>query len=570
MADKLSIKTAVDWKTVGKWTAGGALAAMPVAAIIKLMNEIKNEREIRKTQYGPSETDENTIVLTLPRAVAPKVAAILGYKQAETDPMTFALRTIGMGAGAVGGYALIDMLYKRYARKQLADEEAKAKNDMLKVMMTPKHAEFVKEAQLNTAVGAALLLTLLGTGGTAYLTKKILDERSEAVSGNDIPMPKVKRIVFKGQGPARTKEELKAANANDIELMKFSADIEYLQAATYMMMDLLRGGPTRVLDDLSVKTAFDSKHLETLRTVAREAKSAEEVLTKLSHSAKPANDYFMDQLRDPEQRTIVIGAITKRSQTTATTPDSPGPMHDYAMRAINTPAKINAKLVADRAKYVNDPASVTSKLDEYSKEHPVLGGMAKFVHGVAPKLSTGIAYDAATAANTLAPDKFRDTVARPAAEKEYQNSGWSKFDSVVGPIWQKLKPYWNDIKKWGTPIFNNLLSAFSGPPAARGLSNTNYGQDMVKAQSVKAGEYNARILGALTNAVIISKAVSSAQEAQAQKSERAQQRLTPKQVKDKVHTVQVAAADPVANDYLLKNRQKLLATLKQLAEEDKI
>lgn len=527
MVNRLVTKSAtVDWEGVKQWTAAGALAGVPIAALYKLMSEFKNERATRKMQYGPSETDENTIVLTLPKHAAATLCKRLGcatpahYKCAQQpvaapdnspDPMGWALKIIGAGAGGLGTYALINELYKRHADAELKQEEAKAKHDMLRVMMGPKQAD-TKSARSNSiwdpTLGTAILLSLLGTGGTAYLTKKILDERAEASDPAAVAIPKVKRIVFRGQS-AKTAEELsgspRLADSDYMEVAKLAADTAFLQAATYSMMDLLRGDKMYILSDPAIKAACPGLDLDRLCKVAREAKSADELLAKLAEGT-------------PEG--VLFGHYLNQIQT--------------------------------------NPEFVQELIGKATSNSPVTGWLAR-------------------GANKLAPDLVKRQ-AEAIFRQQYASGPLSKIDNVITPIW-------SGIKRYGKPMLAALGSAASNytprpmhdAVSAGQLGVASAGSPAVDYSKVgtvrKLAQYNnAKILGTLANAVIVSKAIQSAQEIEAANAEKKRVAVppTPKEIKEKIHTVQVAATDPESNRYIATNRKRLVNTLRRLAEEDKI
>ena len=510
MASKYSTKQAATWGDLAPWAGGGALAAVPAFALVKLVNEIRNEREARALQQKPTDTDENTIVLTLPKASGPKVASLV--KSSQLDPLSestaFALKPVAAAGSAITTYALLDALYKHHVKKELQAEEEKAKQEMLTAMMPNKQAgggDSIWSQSGTNVSGALKLLMLLGTGGTAYLTKKILDERYDAGQLGSAPLPKVKRIVFKGQTAqpdVTTKEELKEANVNDTELLKLAADVKFLQASTYIMMDLMRGGPMYVLTDPGVKQACAGIDLDKLCKLAREVKSADELLEKLAD-------------------------------------DVHGPVYNQVMQT------------------AQDPNTVNSFIDAQTKNAPSwVGGAGKWIYRQAPEF-------------------FNKQFVRPMAEKQYAQRGLSGLDNLLSGFGEFGDKIVNGIRQYGRPILSGLADMYSRyKPRAMYYAQHNpfANVSMASADEKQAGTYNARILGTLANAVIVSRAMQAAQESQDEHTRLSQeaQPLSKEQLRNKMRTVQIAATDPTAHEYVKAHRAKLMAALQQLAEEDKI
>ena len=128
---------------------------------------------------------------------------------------TLAMAIIAALGGGTAGYSLVDSIYnkRRMAGKQRQAEQAQQEYlDMLR----PKTAAERSFNRLDYPLAFAALSLLLGSGGTAYLTKRILDEYSNdtAKQFKDPMAPQVKRIVFKtaeaDEDPDITSEKIAA------------------------------------------------------------------------------------------------------------------------------------------------------------------------------------------------------------------------------------------------------------------------------------------------------------------------------------------------------------------------
>jgi hypothetical protein len=281
--------------------AAGVAGGAGIASVLNLLHELELEKKRRAMAKDIGRTDENTIVLTLPRkqgavigsadepttvkkierasssttAVPAKTYRVGHYgtqqmKVAELPGyVQWALGGLALGGGGAAGYSLADALYQARLKRKLKVEEDWARKEMLDMLSNPglktggwldnvidveKIAEITgtKEAadRLDAVLGVPTLLYLLGTGGTAYLTKRILDQQVDEQDSEGLQMPKVRRIVFRS-APEDEDPELKQASAEDLGIT---------QAALFIMMDKLRG-QTRILNQPSVKTALDNAGL---------------------------------------------------------------------------------------------------------------------------------------------------------------------------------------------------------------------------------------------------------------------------------------------------------------------
>lgn len=306
--EKKALRT--DWGTVGRFATGGAITGASTAALLNLVHMLREQRKEQVARNTEADTDRDTIVVTLP----PKAASLI--KRFE-GPMAKATRkddnanaggrdvrgrydnprslrvtdsegkivksatgwpTMTMSAlAAVGGLgvgaAIVDKLYQMRREKLLTAELDAAQQQYLTALGGQDKAgsaldtlfPIEKQADSSSAFGllnfplaAAALLTLMGTGGTAYITKRILDEKMREARETGMDLPKVKRIVFRTAPtqalPAGVPgEETKEASA---------AELLSVKAALFIMMDKL-DTHTRVLGTPGVKEAQVAAGLST-------------------------------------------------------------------------------------------------------------------------------------------------------------------------------------------------------------------------------------------------------------------------------------------------------------------
>ena len=255
----------IDPKTVGRYATGGAIAGASAASLIDLVHMVREMNQERKKRLAPNETDENTIVLNLPKRAfvegsanePTKVKVTTSYgsklksllarrgeltqertdagkygKKASTGWPTLTASTLAAIGGAGLGSAVVDKIYEQRQERRLKAELEAAKHEYASSLTGAMKSAFVedlfsgadqftKQADVNSGFGflnyplaAMALLTILGTGGTGYLTKKILDEKLRDTNDKSLDVPKVKRIVLQSQPEV---DPTKHASAEDVD-----------------------------------------------------------------------------------------------------------------------------------------------------------------------------------------------------------------------------------------------------------------------------------------------------------------------------------------------------------------
>ena len=290
----------VDPTVVGRYALGGALTGGAIASTLNLAHMIRQMREDLKKRTAKTETDENTIVLTLPRKHAEQVeqnsqvskiktlvssnardliikGGPQGQQSREKVSGKFGHQLCKAGSGATGwptltasalaalvggttGAALVNKMYEVQREKRLQAELDAAKQEYMDLLggkqvkgaeiieeMFPYLGDFEKQADsafglLNYPLAAAALLTILGSGGAAYLTKKILDEKLRETDEKSLDIPKIKRIVLQSAPTTGFKQ----ASENEREAVA---------AGLMVMLDVV-GHQDLYLGDPAVKAAM--------------------------------------------------------------------------------------------------------------------------------------------------------------------------------------------------------------------------------------------------------------------------------------------------------------------------
>lgn len=273
----------IDPAIVGRQAVGGALVGGSTAALVNLLHSVLQAHQERKKRLRGLETDENTIVLTLPNktaeiaapAVAPKLEQtksgdfmvqrdkaqsretgsgrygpklVLGDKTAAATgwPTLTAAALAAIGGGTAGA-AFVNKLYEVQRERRLKAELEAAQNEYMDLLRggrvkgasviedmfgydaDEKQADGSAFGMLNYPMAALALMTILGTGATGYLTKKVLDEKLKETEDQNLDVPKVKRIVFQTEPVA------------DPEKMASAEEHEAVLASLMLMMDKVAG-----------------------------------------------------------------------------------------------------------------------------------------------------------------------------------------------------------------------------------------------------------------------------------------------------------------------------------------
>ena len=361
----------VDPMVAARYLTGGLVLGGSTAALLNLVRAIREARIDQKERTAPLETNENTIVLRLPKnlkhasliktvtesipAVPPEPAQIKTVEgsQQGTYPMkstkngvqprkglasavnpghwdktdktdkygsfqkdaagwpTLTMAALSAVAGTTAGAAVVNKLFEMRRVKQLQRELDAAQQEYLDQLSHPKAAAsnifghtvpLDKQADstfgtLNYPLAAMALLAVLGTGGTAYITKRILDEKSREQGERKLDVPRVNRIVIKSS------EDLTAEEVANPELRGTPQDIKIAQCLLAIHMDRL-DSTAKVLDDPEVQAVLKTAGLSTRGLFKAAVKPTNEVADMLEKNPA-ATDAIVQKFL--EKRPIVRG-----------------------------------------------------------------------------------------------------------------------------------------------------------------------------------------------------------------------------------------------------------------------
>jgi hypothetical protein len=363
----------VDPHAVARFATGGVLAGAGSAALLNLVRMVKDMRERQAALTADEDTNENTIVLTLPRKTAevtcakpttPKKAEMIkrttttgpgkqprrpdgtagpSVKYATAWPSLTLGVLAGIGGTAAGAH-IVNKLYQKHREKELGGELEMARQEYLDALQGGKTAAAVDRflgfdelekvageaaGLLNLPMAAMAIMSILGGAGTGYVTKRVLDEKFRESQSRGLDIPKVQRIVFKSQPnpgaavPIDGEEEEKEASADDLMLVK---------AAICVMCDAL-DSEARILNVPYVKTACDEAGIKQ---------------GELLKSAQDINSLFEKLQSNPKLQKLIVRAgmsthpVLKHFQWAANVPGVRGMLYNQ------TTSKISDYLKAPR------------------------------------------------------------------------------------------------------------------------------------------------------------------------------------------------------------------------------
>ena len=230
-------------------------------------------------------TSNKAPLATLTRVHTSKAEGVAEQtKEANWQTLTAAL--LAAGGGGLAGYTVLNKLYDKWREKKLQQEMTQAQEEYLDMLgkagAVPAFDEcfdlpLVKSAGrgdtfplLDVPMGVAALGLIMGAGGTAYLTKRMLDE---ATKDDDLATKqrerrlKLRRIVFRTDPVNGSTGQLPVDTPVGTDVLK---------AATAVFMDIGSGEPT-VLGHAKVAKVLDARGI-TAGTLYKEAGSAFDAL----------------------------------------------------------------------------------------------------------------------------------------------------------------------------------------------------------------------------------------------------------------------------------------------------
>lgn len=243
----------IDLGTTGRYAAGGALAGVSLASLLALVKEfhkMKTEHELGLDNDNP--TSGENIVLTLPKTAGLNKTA---------NWQTLVASLLAAPVAGYPAYALMDQLLASKRLKELSEERDAAKNEYLDLLLKARRPDMLKTSEdtqssfkpFDYLIGLPILATVLGAGGTAWLTKRVLENYDSNIPESQ-KHPRIRKVLYKMEGndvPGLKRPEDDKAEDEEIVEFKPGSD-ETVKAACAVFMDICSGSPDILADQRCV------------------------------------------------------------------------------------------------------------------------------------------------------------------------------------------------------------------------------------------------------------------------------------------------------------------------------
>lgn len=188
----------VDWPSVAKMLAGGALLGGGAGAAVTFLNHLK---ELQAAAKPPS--DDDVMYLDLP-AKQPKAPPMTrGYKRASDDTNTaptFALSSLAGLVGSALAYNTVRDVYNRRRKRELEKSLDEAQHVHLGNLTQKAASQYSIPTKV---IGTGYLGLLLTALGSAVVANKMLQKRFPEVKSPELGKPK--RILIRTVDPKTNK-----------------------------------------------------------------------------------------------------------------------------------------------------------------------------------------------------------------------------------------------------------------------------------------------------------------------------------------------------------------------------
>lgn len=173
----------IDWSTVGKMMAGGAMAGAGTASVVSLLRYLQDLRtRAAQTQRPDTAWDDDVVYVNLP----PRTK---GASDGSNTAATFAFGGLGGLLGTLLSYNLVRDLYHKQRKRQLQGDIDKAQQIYLDRLSPVKEASG-QFSTLTKGVGSAWLLALLTTLGSAVVSNRVLSAKYPALKSPNRDKPR--------------------------------------------------------------------------------------------------------------------------------------------------------------------------------------------------------------------------------------------------------------------------------------------------------------------------------------------------------------------------------------------
>jgi hypothetical protein len=208
----------VDWGSVAKMLAGGAMLGTGAGAAVTFLNHLK---ELQSSAKLPSEDggDSNVLYLELPsKRLAPQAPARMPYKRASSanpntnTASTFALSSLAGLVGSALAYNTVRDVYNRRRKREVENDLSNAQHIYLNQLPATKVAS--QYSMPTKMVGTGYLALLLTALGSAVVANKMLQKRFPPLQNPTSGQPR--KIVIRSVDPVTHKPLTEGHALNDV------------------------------------------------------------------------------------------------------------------------------------------------------------------------------------------------------------------------------------------------------------------------------------------------------------------------------------------------------------------
>ncbi len=223
--------SAVDWPTVLKYLAGGALVGTGTGAAVSAARYLKTLQDKARKQHDTS-YDDDVAYINLPKQAT---ADVLLKSAAANTGSTFALSGLAALLGGYGAYSGVRSVYRKRRKKQLQAELDRAQQIHLETLQgQSKQADF---SMLSKGVGSAYLALLLTALGGGVVTNKILQKQFPVVKSPNRGKPR--KIVIRTAGEETVEQPKSGVTPDALEGLTRTVMAKQARAQISGLQDLV-------------------------------------------------------------------------------------------------------------------------------------------------------------------------------------------------------------------------------------------------------------------------------------------------------------------------------------------
>ena len=194
-------QSGVDWGSVARTLAGGAMLGTGAGAAVTFLNHLK-ELQTNSKPVGEDGDDSDILYLELPKSRLTPAPVRNPYKRAAASPnsntaTTFALSSLAGLVGSALAYNTVRDAYTRRRKRELEGDLSQAQHVYLNQLPGTKMAS--QYSMPTKMIGTGYLALLLTALGSAVVANKMLQKRFPPLQSPTVNQPR--KIVIRSVDP---------------------------------------------------------------------------------------------------------------------------------------------------------------------------------------------------------------------------------------------------------------------------------------------------------------------------------------------------------------------------------